>query len=158
MEKISKTKRTAASSGLNAPLAMLCLPCFNLPLEVCDRVVPSVATSKASHSSSVGECPSSSEKNLCRSTILMRSKPWVVYQPSRSCAKQISDTMNLGYDCVDQLALHVSRSSEVSSIMFFSIGSVISQSWNAAVSFVIVCPSNICDALRSFYDFSIRLA
>jgi len=31
--------------------------------------------------------------------------------------------------------------------MFFSIGSMMSHSWKAAVSFVIVCPSKMCDVL-----------
>ena len=41
--------------------------------------------------------------------------------------------------------LQTSRRSSSSSIISFSIGSVISHSWKAAVSFVTVTPSNICD-------------
>lgn len=40
-----------------------------------------------------------------------------------------------------------SRSPSKFSIIFFSIGSVISQSWNAAVSFVSVCPSKMWEVL-----------
>lgn len=43
-----------------------------------------------------------------------------------------------------ELTLHVSRSASGSSIISLSIGSVMSHSWNAAVSFVIVWPSKMC--------------
>jgi hypothetical protein len=79
-------ERTAASSGLNAPFAILCLPGLNFLLRTAVALFDAGSTtSRASHSSSVGMCPSSKEKNLCRRTVLIRSKACAEYHPSRSC-------------------------------------------------------------------------
>ena len=77
---------TAASSGLNAPFAMLCLPALSLWLlfETVDFADPSLVTSSARHSSSVAGWPSRREKNLCRRTVFMRSNACELYHPSRS--------------------------------------------------------------------------
>ena len=123
---------TAASSGGSAPLAMLCFPNLSLCRCLCGSLsVPSCGTSSASHSSCVATCPRRSEKNLCRSTVLIRSRAWVVYHPSRS--------------------LHASRSesSSSASIISLSIASVMSHSWNAAVSDVTVSPSKMCERRSS---------
>ena len=82
----ARTELTAASSGGRAPFAILCFP--NLSRCVGrggSLFVPSCGTSRASHSSRLATCPPRSEKNLCRSTVLIRSKPCVEYHPSRSC-------------------------------------------------------------------------
>lgn len=76
---------TAASSGLSAPFAMLC---FHGRLAWTDLVgslsCPSFCSSNSSHSSRVGMYPDSKEKNLCRKTVLIRSRARVEYQPVRS--------------------------------------------------------------------------
>lgn len=85
-----KTKlhvHTAASSGRRAPLAILCFPALSFAVRWASDAFtdPSLVTSKALHSSSVAGWPSNSEKNLCRKTVLICSKAWVVYHPSLSC-------------------------------------------------------------------------
>ena len=71
---LNPRKRTAASSGLKAPFAILCFPARSRWLRVADIFTePSFAASRLRHSSSVATWPSSSEKNLCRRTILIRS-------------------------------------------------------------------------------------
>ena len=83
---IARTEHTAASSGGSAPFAMLCFPNLSRCMGRGGSLfVPSCGTSRASHSSRVAICPPRSEKNLCRSTVLIRSKPCVEYHPSRSC-------------------------------------------------------------------------
>lgn len=77
-------KLTAASSGLNAPFAILCFPGLSFLLLI-GLFVSGLTVSNASHSASVGMWPSNTAKNLCRRTILIRSKACAEYQPSRSC-------------------------------------------------------------------------
>lgn len=78
-----RNRLTAASSGGNAPFAILWRP--GLRTRLFTLFDPSdVAAKSFAHSSSVATCPSWSEKNLWRRTVLMRSSWCVVYQPSRS--------------------------------------------------------------------------
>ena len=76
---------TAASSGRNAPFAMLCFPGRTLCADLEGSLSPSVGVSKASHSSLVATWPHKREKNLWRKIVLILSKPCAVYQPSLSC-------------------------------------------------------------------------
>ena len=75
---------TAASSTGIAPFAMLCLPSRGLLPNGLIAFVPSCCSRSLRHSSSVATYPSSSAKNLFRSTALMRSRVRPVNQPSRS--------------------------------------------------------------------------
>lgn len=81
---LSSAKPTAASSTGIAPFAMLCLPGRGLLANGRIDFVPSCCSRSLRHSSSVVTYPSSNAKNLCRSTVLIRSRARLVNHPSRS--------------------------------------------------------------------------
>jgi hypothetical protein len=81
---VSRDRSTAASSTGIAPFAILCLPSRGLLKNGLIAFVPPCCSRSLRHSSSVATYPSSSAKNLCRSTALMRSRARLVNQPSRS--------------------------------------------------------------------------
>jgi hypothetical protein len=80
----SGAKPTAASSTGIAPFAMLCLPGRGLLENGRITFVPFCCSRSLRHSSSVATYPSSSAKNLCRSTVLIRSRARLLNHPSRS--------------------------------------------------------------------------
>jgi hypothetical protein len=82
--EVNRNRYTAASSTGIAPFAILCLPSRGLLANGLIAFVPSCWSRSFRHSSSVATYPSSSAKNLCRSTALMRSRARLVNQPSRS--------------------------------------------------------------------------
>jgi len=82
--EVSRDRFTAASSTGIAPFAILCLPSRGLLANGLTAFVPSCCSRSLRHSSSVATYPSSSAKNLYRSTVLMRSRARLVNQPSRS--------------------------------------------------------------------------
>lgn len=79
LSSAARRRSAAASSGRIAPLAMLCLPTWSLTERKLDMSLAlllgsfSVASKSWRHSSSVAGYPSRTEKNLCRTTVLMRS-------------------------------------------------------------------------------------
>jgi len=81
---VGSDRYTAASSTGIAPFAILCLPGRGLLANGRIAFVPSCWSRNLRHSSSVATYPSSSAKNLCRSTALIRSRARLVNQPSRS--------------------------------------------------------------------------